>query len=305
MILMRIGFFLPQIGPAANVDSITNVAKRAEELRYDSLWVTERLLYPTNPQTSYYGGPLPEPYKRVFDPLETLTFAAAHTSRVTLGTSVLDIPFYNPVLLARRLTTLDVLSRGRLRVGLGLGWSKDEHDATGASMKIRGKRADEFIAVLKAIWTTDPAEFHGRYFQLPKSIIQPKPVQKPHPPIYLAAFSPGAVKRAAKLADGWMPVGMTVEQLKSTSTQLRNMMKETGRNPADVKIIVRYNLAITSQPQGKDRAFFSGTLSQIKDDIGSIKAYGPDELILDPTFSANTQNEQSFLRNMEEIRKLL
>ncbi len=302
---MRIGFFLPQIGSAASVDSITKVAKRAEELKYDSLWVTERLLYPTNPQTSYYGGPLPEPYKRVFDPVETLTFAAALTSKIALGTSVLDIPFYNPVTLARRLTTLDVLSRGRLKVGLGLGWSKDEHDAAGADMRIRGKRADEFIAVLKAIWTTDPAEFHGKYFQLHKSIIQPKPVQKPHPPIYLAAYSPGAMKRTAKFADGWMPVGSTIDQLKTTATQLRNMTKEQGRNPADLKIIARYNLTITPQPQGKDRAFFSGTLTQIKDDITSVKAYGPDELILDPSFSPDIQNEQSFLRNMEEIRGLL
>lgn len=302
---MRIGFFLPQVGPAANVDSIAKAAKRAEEVKYDSLWVTDRLLYPTNPQTSYYGGPLPEPYKRVFDPVETLTFVAALTSKIALGTSVLDIPFYNPVTLARRLTTLDVLSRGRLRVGLGLGWSKDENDAAGADMRIRGRRADEFIAVLKAIWTTDPAEFHGKYFQLPKSIIQPKPVQKPHPPIYLAAFSPGAMKRAARFADGWMPVGSTIDQLRTTVTQLRNMTKEQGRNPADLKIIARYNLTITPQPQGKDRAFFSGTLTQIKDDIASVKAYGPDELILDPTFSPDSQNEQGFLRNMEEIRGLL
>ena len=302
---MKIGFFLPQIGSASNAGSIVNVAKRAEELKYDSVWVTDRLLYPTNPQTSYYGGPLPDPYKRVFDPLETLAFAAAHTRRVRLGTSVLDIPFYNPVLLARRLTTLDVLSGGRLGVGFGLGWSKDEYDATGAKLKTRGKRADEFISVLRAIWTTDPVEFHGRYFQLPKSIIQPKPVQKPHPPIYLAAFSPGAMKRTAMLADGWMPVGMTVEQLKSTSTQLRSMVKEVGRDPASVKVIARYNFAVTPQPQGKDRPFFSGTLAQIKEDVAAIRAYGPDELILDPTFSPDTHTEQDFLRNMEEIRKML
>jgi probable F420-dependent oxidoreductase len=302
---MRIGFFLPQIGPAANVDSIAKAAKRAEELNYDSLWVTERLLYPTNPQTSYYGGSLPEPYKRVFDPLETLTFAAAHTSRVALGTSVLDIPFYNPVMLARQLTALDLFSRGRLRVGFGLGWSKDEHDATGASMKIRGKRADEFIAVLKAIWTTDPSEFHGKYFQLPRSIIQPKPVQKTHPPIYLAAFAPGAVKRVATLADGWMPVGMNVDQVKATITQIRNMAKDAGRNPTDLKLIMRGNLAVTQQPISKDRPFCSGTPAQIKEDIATVKAYGPDELILDPTFSPDTQNEQAYLRRMEEIRTLL
>ena len=302
---MRIGFFLPQIGPAADVDAIAKVAKRAEELSYDSLWVTERLLYPTNPKTTYYGGPLPEPYKRVFDPLETLTFAAALTSRIALGTSVLDIPFYNPVILARRLTTLDVLSRGRLRVGFGLGWSKDEHDATGASMKARGKRADEFIALLKAIWTTDPAEFHGKYFQLPKSIIQPKPLQKPHPPLYLAAFAPGALNRVAKLADGWMPVAMNADQVRSTMTQIKNMAEDVGRDPNELKVIMRGNLVVTQQPISKDRSFCSGTLAQIKEDIASTKAYGPDELILDPTFSPDTQNEQAFLQKMEEIRNIL
>jgi len=302
---MRVGFFLPQIGPAANADSIVRASKHAEELNYDSVWVTERLLFPINPQTSYYGGPLPEPYKRVFDPLETLTFAAAHTSRVALGTSVLDIPFYNPVILARRLTTLDVLSRGRLRVGFGLGWSKDEHDATGASMKARGKRADEFIALLKAIWTTDPAEFHGKYFQLPKSIIQPKPLQKPHPPLYLAAFAPGALNRVAKLADGWMPVAMNADQVRSTMTQIKNMAEDVGRDPNELKVIMRGNLVVTQQPISKDRSFCSGTLAQIKEDIASTKAYGPDELILDPTFSPDTQNEQAFLQKMEEIRNIL
>jgi probable F420-dependent oxidoreductase len=302
---MRIGYFLPQIGPAADVDSIRRAATRAEELKYDSLWVTERLLYPTNPQTSYYGGPLPEPYKRVLDPVETLTYAAAFTSKISLGTSVLDIPFYNPVTLARRLTTLDNLSRGRLRVGLGLGWSKDEHDAAGANMKIRGRRADEFIPLLQTIWTTDPVEFHGKYFHLPKSIIQPKPVQKPHPPIYLAAYSPGAMKRTAKYADGWMPVGQTVDQLRTTATEIRNMAKEHGRNSTDLKVIARYNFAMTPQPLGKDRAFFSGSLAQVKDDIASVKGFGPDELILDPTFSADGQSEKSFLKSMEDIRALL
>jgi probable F420-dependent oxidoreductase len=302
---MRIGFFLPQIGPVADVSTIVKVAKEAEVLKYDSLWVTERLLFPLDPQTSYYGHPLPEPYKRVFDPLETLTFVSAQTSRIALGTSVLDIPFYNPVILARRLTTLDVLSGGRLRVGFGLGWSKDEYDATGASMKVRGKRAEEFLRVLKTIWTSDPAEFHGRFFQLPKSIIQPKPIQKPHPPIYLAGYAPASLKRVVSLADGWMPVGMTVEQLKLTTSQLRSMAQASGRDPASLKIVARYNLAITEQPLAKGRPFFVGTLPQIRDDIVAVKAFGPDELIIDPTFSSDSQTVQGFLRNMEEIRKMV
>lgn len=306
---MLVGFNLPQIGPVSNLSSIVNSAKRAESMGYDSLWVTERLLYPIKPSIPYAwsaDGSFPEPYKRVLDPLEVLTFAAAHTTRVKLGTSVLDMPYYNPVTLARRLTTLDVLSAGRLKIGLGQGWSPDEHIAAGASMKERGPRADEFIKVLKAIWTSDPVEFHGKYFNVPKSIIQPKPVQKPHPPIYLAANSPTALKRAATLADGWNPVGVPIDGLMQTTSQLRNMVRETGRKPEDFKVVLRANLNITQEPAGKDRWMFSGTLEQIGEDIGAARSSGIiDELFFDPTFSPDTRNEQDFMRHMEQMRKLL
>src|SRR6478735_8419702 len=184
---MKIGFALPNIGVVGTADGVSQVAIRAEALGYESLWTIERLLWPVKPQTPYPATPdglLPEPYKHVLDPLDTLTFAAARTRTIALGTSVLDIPYYNPVMLARRLSTLDLLSGGRLIVGLGLGWSKDEMDATGADMTKRGAMADEFIQALKSIWTTNPVEFHGKFYNIPKSYINPKPVQKPHPPIY-------------------------------------------------------------------------------------------------------------------------
>src|SRR5215813_8193078 len=159
---MRLGFALPNIGSVATAEAVSKVAQRAEALGYDNLWTIERLLWPLKPQTPYPATPdgsLPEQYKHALDPVETLTFAAAQTKKIGLGTSVLDIPYYNPAMLARRLTTLDYLSNGRVRLGLGLGWSKDEMDATGASMKGRGARAEEFIQVLKAIWTTNPVNF--------------------------------------------------------------------------------------------------------------------------------------------------
>lgn len=164
---MRVGFFLPQIGPVGDARTIVRVAKRAEELGYDSVWVTERLFWPVEPQTSYYGNPLPEVYKRIFDPIETLTFAAAHTNRVALGTSVLDIPFYNPVMLARRLTTLDVLSGGRLRVGFGLGWSKDEHDAMGTTMKGRGAAQTNSWPCSRRFGLLTPLNFTGNISNFP------------------------------------------------------------------------------------------------------------------------------------------
>src|SRR5262249_57447254 len=131
---MRLGFALPQIGPIAGPDALVTVAQRAEALGFDSLWAADRILYPVNPRTPYPAtrdGALPDLYKRVLDPLETLTFVAARTRRVALGTSVLNLPWYPPVLLAQRLTTLDVLSGGRLRLGFRMRWSPHQYEAAG------------------------------------------------------------------------------------------------------------------------------------------------------------------------------
>ena len=151
---MRLGFGLPQVGSFGDPDAIAAVAKRAEALNFDSLWVLDRFLFPLEWQTPYPLGTPPESFKQVLDPVEILTFAAAHTSAIGLGTSVLNLPYYNPVLLARRLTTLDVLSGGRLRLGLGIGWSLDEYQAAGTPWEGRGDRMGEAVEVLKAIWTT-------------------------------------------------------------------------------------------------------------------------------------------------------
>ncbi len=305
---MRVGFGLPQVGPLATPKTVVQAAQKAEALGYDSLWVFDRLLYPVKPQTPYVATPdgsLPDVYKRVLDPVETLTFAAAHTTRIALGTSVLDIPFYHPVVLARQLTTLDVLSGGRLRVGFGLGWSKDEFDAVGASPSERGRRADEFLKVLKAFWTTDPVEFHGTYYHVPRSVIGLKPVQKPHPPIYLAAYAPAALKRAATLANGWNPVGIPIEGMAQMMTQLREMAKAAGRDPSALEVIVRANLHITREPLGAERWIFSGSLDQIKTDVDRVRALGANEIFFDPTFSPDGQSAEAFLACMERVRRLV
>ncbi len=304
---MRLGFNLPQIGPAAGPEAIVRVAQRAEELGYDSVWVTERLLYPIEPQTPYMATPdgsLPEVYKTILGPLEALTFVAGQTSRIGLGTSVLDMPYYNPVMLARRLTTLDVLSGGRLRLGLGLDWSQDEFDAVGASMKQRGKRADEFISVLKAIWTTDPVEFKGEFYQVPKSVILPKPVQKPHPPIYLAAFTPAGLKRTATMANGWNPAGAPVDEMKQTMEGVKGMAQEAGRDPSEVVLVVRANLLVTDEALGEDRWIFTGSSEQIKADIAATREIGAAELFFDPSFSPDGVSVEGFRSRMEMVREL-
>jgi probable F420-dependent oxidoreductase len=304
---MRLGFNIPNLGPAAGAENIVKVAQRAEALGYDTVWVTERLLWPINPQTTYAGTPdgsLPEEYKEQLDPLDALTYAAAHTSRIGLGTSVLDMPYYNPVMLARRLTTLDVLSGGRLRVGLGQGWSQDEFDAAGASMRTRTSRGDEFLEVLHAIWKTDPAEYSGKHFRLPKSIIRPKPVQKPHPPIYLAAFSPRALKRVATLGDGWNPVAIPPDGMKQMWEAVKGMAKEAGREPNELEMVVRANLSITPAPISENRFVFTGSLEQIKGDVRACRDIGADEVHFDPLFSPEGASADGYLKVAEQMREL-
>ena len=142
-------------------------------------------------------------------------------------------------MLARRLTTVDILSRGRLRAGFGIGWSPDEYEAAGATWHDRGKRADESIEVLKKIWTTDPVEFHGKHYRIARSFIGPKPVQNPHPPIYMAAFAPSALKRVAAEADGRLPVGMPLSGVRAMFDEIKKMAKEAGRDPSALELIIR------------------------------------------------------------------
>ena len=146
------------------------------------------MLEPKNEYPPVPGKVWPKPFERVFDPIVTLAYVAAATQRIRLGTSVLIMPFYQPVVLAKQLATLDVLSGGRLDVGLGLGWSQDEYEAVGVPFKQRGRRADEFLRCLDAIWTQDVIEFHGEFYNVPRSRVEPKPVQKPRPPITIGGY---------------------------------------------------------------------------------------------------------------------
>jgi probable F420-dependent oxidoreductase len=303
---MRRGFALPQIGSVAGPNALITVAKRAEALGFDSVWVLDRLLFPVEPRAPYPvgDGTLPAKYQRTLDPVETLTFVAAHTRRVAVGTSVLNVPWYNPVLLARRLSTLDVLSDGRLRVGLGLGWSPDEYEAAGVPWQDRGRRADECIRVLKTIWTTNPVEFHGTYYRIPKSIIDLKPVQKPHPPIYMAAYMPSALRRTAREANGWFPVGLPIGALGPMFEQIKGMAQKVGRDSASLELIVRANVEFADPRPGQDRVHFTGTLEQIAGDVAATRTLGAAELVFDVQFSPGIDTVEDIIVRMEQLWEL-
>src|SRR2546428_1560084 len=185
---MKLGFGLPTGGTTATVENVTVLARHAEALGYCSLWVFQRLLCPVVPLNGYYGtpnGPWPAPFRSTLDPIVTLAFLAATTTRVRLGTCVLVAPFYSPIVLAKQLATLDVMSQGRLTVGLGIGWSRDEYDAAGTPWPQRGQRLDEFIQCPDALWAPDEGALKGPLYFGPAARGAPQPGPKARPPLLL------------------------------------------------------------------------------------------------------------------------
>lgn len=293
---MKVGLVLPQAGQQATRENVIQMAKNAESEGFDSLWVFERLLWPIDPQTPYVATPdgsLPIEYQIMLDPLETLTYVAANTNKIALGTSVIDMLFHNPVILARRLATLDILSEGRSIAGFGIGWSKDEYQASNIPFQNRGKRADEFVQVLKRIWTDDVVEFKGKYYSIPASKIGPKPIQKPHPPVYLGGFSPNTFSRIVNYdTNGWLAVvGGPLEYLDNTIKTIKDIANKANKDPNKFKVILlaHLNVALDQKSQStttnEDQRFpFTGTIDQIGNDIKRIKQMDIDHIIFGYVF---------------------
>jgi len=308
---MKVGILLPHVGENATRESVVYIAKQAEDEGLDSIWAIERLLWPVKPQTPYGGipnAPIPVEYQNILDPLDTLTYLAADTDRISLGTSIIDMLFHNPVVLARRFATLDVLSGGRVIAGFGLGWSKDEFDASGIPFRHRGARADEYLQVLKRIWTDDVVEFRGQFYNMPASKIGPKPVQKPHPPILLGGFSPKSFSRVVNHANGWLPIAgfAPLEQLEQAINGLREAARKANKNPSDIRVVVLsypnvLDSSSESSSSNQQRSPMSGTIDQIGSDIDRIKAMGAEHIIFGYAFSPLGRD----VKKMMEVTKQL
>jgi probable F420-dependent oxidoreductase len=300
---MKAGILLPQAGDYATRENVLYIAKEAEKEGLDSLWVFERLLWPIKPKTPYVATPdgvLPIQYQNVLDPLETLTYLAGNTNQISLGTCLIDMLFHNPVVLAKRFATLDVLSEGRVIAGLGIGWSKDEYEVSGVPYKHRGQRANEFLQMLKKIWTEQVVEFKGQFYSIPASKIAPKPVQKPHPPILLGGFSPNTFLRIVNYADGWLPVAGfgPLEQLEQTINGLREDARKANKDPSKIRIFaLTYPTVIDSSSSAQQRLPMTGTIDQIGTDINQIKAMGVEHIIFGHAFSPIGQD----MKKMVEI----
>ena len=285
--MIELGFGVPTGGAWATPEALVAVAQCAEALGYRSVWVFQRLLYAERPRNEYYGAPggaWPDVFRSTLDPLASLTFVAAHTRRIRLGVSVLIMPFYAPVVLAKQLATLDVLSGGRLEVGLGTGWSVDEFEAAGAATSERGARADEFVRCLKAVWGEDPVVFDGRFHRVPASRIAPKPVQKPHPPILIGGYSDGVFRRAVTIGDGYTGGNIPLADLAGLVRRLRDEAARAGRDPDSVPIVCRGAYHVTPEPLADGRRALWGSLAQVQEDVQRYEEAGVTALFLDPNF---------------------
>ncbi len=243
---------------------------------------------------------LPEPYKSAYEPIETLSFVAARTQGVKLGTSIVNAPFQSPVLLGRRFATLDRLSNGRAIAGLGQGWMPQEFVVSNVSMKERGKRIEEYIEALRAIWGPDPVSYEGNFYHIPASLINPKPVQKGGIPILMGFNTLAAVKRAARLADILNPIAFSFEALESAVTTFHSAAQEAGRDPFTLKVFVRANVPITATPlpEGK-RPFLGGSPEQIAQDLTRVQNLKVDEVFFSDQASPTVDEA---VRRLEEIQ---
>lgn len=298
--------------PLASPEALRTLARRAEDLGFDSVWVTDHIIIPGQVESSLpspAGGASPfNPDQPFYEPLSVLNFLAGCTQRIRLGSGVLIVPYRHPVLTAKILATLDVLSGGRLIVGVGwreVGWREEEFKALGLNTYAeRGTVTNEFIRLFKELWTKEDPEFQGKYYQLAGVGFQPKPVQKPHPPIWIAGDSEPALRRAAELGDGWMPNGLRPASLLEPTeiagkiASLRALMLLAGR--PEETVIISFTAPIAFPRRSTpSRGTLSGHPEEIAVDLRRYEDLGVRNFII--FFPADSISER--LEAMEQFSR--
>jgi probable F420-dependent oxidoreductase len=308
---MKVGLVVPQFGRNATKENLINFVQFAEKEDFESLWVYDRMLYPVNPQQPYPGTPdkreWPEFFKNNLDPITTLAFIAANTTNVKLGTCIIDMLFHNPITLAKEFTAIDILSEGRTICGFGIGWSKDEYLAANIPYEKRGERANEILEAMKKVWTDDVVEFNGDFYKIPKSIINPKPIQKPHPKILLGGFSPKMFERMVKYGDGY------IGSLAGSFEYFHNLIKifndsiekssRARRKDFDLTFLTFPYLLKGNSSENKknNRSPMNGrTIDEIGSDLLLLKSSGVDRVIL----AINAENDYDVNQTIAFVKEL-
>jgi probable F420-dependent oxidoreductase len=274
-VALLIGFAVPGSGAWATPGNQATVARRAEELGYHSVWTLQRLLNPAGSDDQTYRG--------VPDPLVTLAYLAGQTRRVRLGVAVVNLPFVAPAILAKQAATLDRVSGGRLDLGLGLGWMREEFAAAGAAMERRGARAEEYLAVLRGLWGGGAAEFHGEFFDFPPVVMEPPPVQSPLPVLLGGAAEP-ALRRAGRLADGWVSSSRADPTAIGRSIAVvRDAAERAGRDASALRFVCRGAVRVRAGGRA-DRRPLSGSFEEIRGDLDMLAGQGVTEVFIDLNF---------------------
>lgn len=298
---MRVGLALPQLGRHADARAVRGFAERAEELGFGHLFVQQHLFYPHEVVSGYSARPglaVPEAYRSVLQPLEELAVVAGWTDRIMLGTSILVAGYHRPVDLAQRITTLDVLSGGRTVFGFSVGWSDEEHAQYDVDPRTRGRRAGELIDALKACWGPDPVSFTGEFFTVPVSDIDPKPVQRPHPPLMSGMRSEVGLKRTAEQFDWWNPASGTLEQHLETMEQLA-AMRPAGLEP------LRMCWNLFTDPPVIVANLRPMSVDELADQVAAAAAAGVDAVSIDANFDPTITSPEDWVRVPERLAPVL
>ena len=287
---MIFGFGLPTRGPLAEPAAIKTLLAKAEDLGLGYVSVPDHIVIPREIAPVYpYSDTGEPPFPANGACLEQLTlmsYIAAVTTKIRILSSVMVVPHRNPVHTAKTIATIDVLSGGRVTIGCGAGWMEEEFAAIGTEpFNERGKVTDEYLRIFKELWTADSPSFQGTYNSFKDVKFEPKPVQKPHPPLWIGGESPAAKRRAVRLGDGWFPIGAnpnfplnTADKYAASLSSLKQMAAEQDRDPRSLELGFwsnwDYEVAGRKTAQGDDRHIMTGGTAAILDDIGALKDIG-------------------------------
>jgi probable F420-dependent oxidoreductase len=311
---VRYGFYLPTRGPLANGPAVVALARGGERLGFHSAMIADHVVFPVEVSSRYpytVSGAHPS-HGDALEVLSMLAFVAGRTERLRLVTSVLILPYRNPVLTAKMVATIDVMSEGRVTLGVGVGWLEEEFAALGATdFARRGAVSDEYLEILRKLWTQSPVSHAGEFYSFKALRCEPQPVQKPYPPIWVGGHSRAALRRAARYGDGWHPIGaiaavpLPPAELRAKLDELKRLTEAEGRDFSALTISYKaplYDVALPG-PDGGRRPF-SGTAEQVADDIRAFAAIGVDELILDFRGESLGESLERMERFAAEVRPL-
>jgi len=288
---MEVGVIIPNAGPKTSPENLVTVARWAEGLGYHSVWVTDHVILPERVEAYYpyrsHGRWDYPPETKWLDPLLSLLWAGAAAPSLKLGTSIIVVPLRNPVLLAKQISTLDYLSGGRVILGAGAGWMEEEFDLVGAPFANRGRRAVEMIRLMRELWTGEPVDFQGEFWQISGCKMHPTPAQ-PTIPVVWGGHSDAALRRVAQVGDGWHPTQITLEQLGDGIKKLRQYCEQNNRDPDSVLVIARpgdtYEINADTQAQHE--------------------ALGVDHLIMDTPIKEEDLQLKTLREHMERVAEI-